>query len=219
MSPKATILSVIAGALAVVGLSVAYLIGRGGGGPTPSGSPTPPPRANLLAGEIRAVDSQDRPEASAAANEKTALILVLLNAYYNAAFVDTTKWQNGTHPELVNLFTNEAQTTVVANMGSLALAELAPRITSLTPTRQDATRISFLFESDLSTPSVIVTTLFEAEAKTKQAKVGPVKVVHRATFWLAQKVSIFRIMAYSAELTADTATRSAAFGSIPGAGP
>ncbi|HEX2054159.1 MAG TPA: hypothetical protein VHJ78_10600, partial [Actinomycetota bacterium] len=75
---------------------------------------------NFQLGEVRAIDPQDRPDSGQKAQAEAPKIAALMNAFYDAAFLDPAKWQEGRHPELAPLFTAEAQPGVAANLGNLA---------------------------------------------------------------------------------------------------
>lgn len=178
-------------------------------------SPTYVSRADFKPGQIRPVHLSDRPESQARADEEAAEVIALVNGFYSTAFLDRKKWSGGTHPGLADFFTAEAKPHIGPNLGALALADLAPRLAGLTPTKQEAHRISFFLEDDLSVPLGVVSTIFEARAAPARGKT-PVAVVHTATVWVVKEGDAFRIYSYTAELKADSQTRSAAFGEPPG---
>jgi hypothetical protein len=161
-------------------------------------------------GEIRGIDSQDRPEAAQRAQEGAAKVVTLLNSYYTLGFVDPAKWQGGAHPELASLFAPEVHGQLAPQLGALALADLAPRISKVTPSKQEAPKLTFMIEADLSAPHAVVTSIFEATATAKQKAESPVKVVHTATFWLGWDGAAYKIIGFKTNLVADTGTKSAA---------
>lgn len=164
---------------------------------------------------MKAVSGNDAPQASQRATEELPKVLSTLNSFYTAAFVDPKKWSAGTHPELVGLFSAEAQPSLTANLGAMAWAELAPKIKTFKADKQQLTKVSFFIENDLSAPGAIATVSFEGVGTTKVKAQGPVKLVHNATFWLSRDGDTYKISGYSAELKADTTppkTKKAAFG-------
>lgn len=202
----------IGGALLAILAAGAVLLVRPGTGARKPPRPLPPPRANFVALEVRAVDAHDRPEAAVRAQEESGKVIDLLNTYYNAAFLDSRKWGKGTHPALTALFTAEAAPQAAQNLGALALSDLALRVRRVAPSKQEATKISIQIEDDLSAPIAVVAAVFEGSASTRSKADGPVKISHHALFWLVREGDAYRIMAYTTELTADTKTKSAAFG-------
>lgn len=178
-----------------------------------------PPKgaADFKAREIRAVNPSDRPEAQAKATEESARVIAMLNGLYSAGFIDRAKWSGGSHPDLPGFFTAEARPQVAYNLGALALADLAPQIKAVLPSRQDA-RISFFVEDDLSTPVAVVSTSFEATATPARGK-DPISVVDNGTFWLVKEADAYKIYAFSTELKADSQTRRGAFGAPPQGAP
>ncbi|MDQ4149381.1 MAG: hypothetical protein M3164_05235 [Actinomycetota bacterium] len=178
----------------------------------PGGRPEQPPAvADFRILEANASDPRDRPEANQRAAEAAGIVKRLVDEYYATAFVDPSRWADGRHEPIAALFTGEARPHVAPNLGGLALADLAPRLERVSPTRQEA-KIRFLAEDDLSLPIGVVATAFEADGTTRERAEGPVKIVHHATFWLVREPDGYRISAFQAELRADTATQAAAFG-------
>ena len=169
------------------------------------------PKVVFKVGEIRGIDPQDRPQAGAKAQEEAARVVNLLNSYYAAAFVDPSKWQGGSHPELPALFSPEVHAQLPAQVGALALGDIAPKISKLTPTKQEAPKLTFFIEADLTAPHAVVTTIFEGRATAKKKAESPVKIAHTATFWLRWEGDAFKIMGFKTHLVADTETKSAAF--------
>lgn len=167
------------------------------------------PKVAFKVGEIRGIDAQDRPEAGARAQEEAARVVTLLNSYYAVAFVDPQKWQGGAHPELAALFTPEVHGQLGPQLGALALGDLAPKISKLKPSKQEAPKLTFLIEADLSAPHAVVTTIFEATATAKQKAESPVKVVHTATLYLIREGDAYKIIGFKTNLVADTGTKSA----------
>ena len=178
---------------------------RVGKGPAPA-------RADFKILETRAVDVQDRPEAAQRAAEAGPVVQKLLNEFYTGAFIDPDQWANGTHDSIKGLFTGPAQAQLGPNLGGLALADLAPRIRSVSPTKQEAAKLTFMAEEDLSLPIGLVNVVFEADAEAKERQDNPVKIIHHAIFWLAREGDAYKISAFQAALKADTETRSAAWG-------
>lgn len=162
-------------------------------------------------GEVRAVDARERAEANAAAMEEAGKVVEMLNSYYRVAFVDPQRWEGGKHPDLAGLFTDEARPSVASNLGGLALADLAPRLKTVSPTRQEATKVSFELEDNLSSLFAIATVTFEGTGAARARKDTPVALKHNAVFWLAKQADAWKIAAYQARLEANTVSRSAAW--------
>jgi hypothetical protein len=171
-----------------------------------------PDRADVKILETRAVDVQDRPEAGQRAAEAGPLVQKLLNDFYTAAFIDPDAWGDGTHESLKALFTGSAQAQVSPNLGGLALGDLAPRVGAVYPTKQEAPKLTFMAEDDLSLPIGLVNVVFEADAEAKERQDTPVKIIHHAIFWLVRDGDAYKISAFQAALKADTVTRTAAWG-------
>jgi hypothetical protein len=200
-------------AAALVGLLA--LSGCKATAPKPKPSPSPVSAA-FSSGEVRALDPSNRPEATQRATEEASRVVTFLNSYYDVAFVKPSAWQKGTHPGLSLLFTPDAASTVTGTvLQALALSDIAPKIKSVKPTKQSATKMSFEVESDLSMPFVFVTVAFEAKGTTVAKADGPVAIVHSATYLLQRDGDSYKIAAYEVEEHVDTVVRKAAFGNLP----
>lgn len=159
-----------------------------------------PPAASFSMGEIRVVDSQDRPETGTRAGEQTDKVIALVNAYYDIAFLDPGQWAGGTHPELAGYFTEEAAGHVGPRLGGLALGDVSNSLKSVKPDRQVIDRLNYYFDGDLNNPIGMLTTTFEATGTPSAEGAEPVKIVHKATFWLQKVGDDFRISAYNADI-------------------
>jgi hypothetical protein len=170
----------------------------------------PVPKVAFKVGEIRGIDAQDRPQAGTRAQEEAARVVTLLNSYYAVAFVDPSKWQGGTHPELPALFSPDVHAQLPPQVGALALGDIAPKISRLNPSKQEAPKLTVFIEADLTAPHAVVTTIFEATATAKAKAESPVKIAHTATFWLRWEGDAYKIMGFKTHLVADTETKGAA---------
>jgi hypothetical protein len=167
------------------------------------------PKVAFKVGEIRAMDAFDRAESPQKAQEQAGKVVELLNSYYTIAFVDPAKWHGGAHPELANLFSPEVHGQMAPNLGALALADLVPKLTKLTPSKQEAPKLTFLLVADFSAPFASVTSIFEGMATAKLKAESPVKVTHTATFWLLREGDAYKVIGFKTNLVADTGTKSA----------
>jgi hypothetical protein len=208
----------------VLGVAAYFLFLRGDGIPGLRREP-PPANAAVTAAEIRAVDSQDRAEAGPKAQTESTKITTLLNEFYTLALLRPERWATtpkegsevkAADVELSELFTDEARPSVTPNIAALALADLGASLDRVDPTKQQADKLSFVVQDDLSMPFAIVTVSYEAKGKAKEKANDPVTIVHTATYWLSlQADGSYKISAYNAELKADTAVKAASFGLIP----
>jgi len=169
-------------------------------------------KADIKITQVIASDPSERQEGTDRANQESQKVKALLDRFYQAAFLQVGEEQADLSPH----FTAEAQAGLAPNIGALALGDIAPRLKRVTPKRQEATKVSFLIEEDLSVPVVIATVVFEATGEAKEKADGPVAISHNATFWLQPEGDGYNIFGYSTELKADTQTNKAAFG-IPAA--
>jgi hypothetical protein len=208
----------------VLGVAAYFLFLRGNGIPGLKKEP-PPASAAVTVAEVKAIDAQDRPEASQKAQAESAKVTALLNKFYTLAVLRPQRWatrpeegstEKAADAELSEFFTEEARPSLAPNIGALALADLGARLERVDPTKQQATKISFEVEEDMSLPFAIVTVSYEAKGKAKEKADDPVNLVHNATYWLSlQADGSYRITAYNSELKADTAVKAASFGLVP----
>ena len=168
----------------------------------------PPATANFQVIETRGIDAQDRPEAQAAASAASAGVTATVNAYYNAAFIEKGKWGQGLHPDLASFFTADVQAQVAPQLAALALADIAPAITRVDPTKQEVPILTFQIEPDMTAPLAVATVLFEATATAVEKKNSPVKIAHTATFWFVKEGDVYKITGFKTHLVADSETRT-----------
>ena len=106
-----------------------------------------------------------RIEANQAAVQASNQVVAVLNSYNNIAFLQPARWGGGTHPELAGLFTDEARHAVAADLQTLALGSVAPRLARVEPSKQTAGVISVLIEPDLSGSYAVATVDFEGTGR------------------------------------------------------
>jgi hypothetical protein len=172
------------------------------------GSPSPASPGAEKAGfkvvAVQAVDAGDRPQAKDKANQVAAQVADLFNSYYTVAFLDPSKWANGQHTGLADLFTGDVKGQVGSQLQGLALGDLAPKITSVKPTREEVHVKVFVDDGDMGAPVVAVNTFFEATAEAKSRADGTVKISHTMKTLLASDGGGYKIAGGTADLTADT---------------
>lgn len=168
----------------------------------------PPATANFQVIETRGVDAQDRPEAQAAATGASAGVTATVNAYYNAAFVEKGKWAGGAHPDVPSFFTADVQAQVGPQLAALALADIAPAVRRVDPTKQEVPILTFLIDADMTAPFAVATVLFEADATAVEKENSPIKISHTATFWFVKEGEAYKIAGFKTHLVADSETRT-----------
>ena len=173
-----------------------------------TGSPSPASPGAEKAGfkvvAVQAVDAGDRPQAKDKANQVAAQVADLFNTYYTVAFLDPSKWANGQHSGLSDLFTNDVKGQVGSQIQGLALGDLAPKIDSVKPTREEVHVKVFVDDGDMSAPVVAVNAFFEASAQAKSKADGTVKISHTMKTLLAPDGGGYKIAGGTADLAADT---------------
>ena len=176
--------------------------------PSAERSPSPTPaaaKAGFKATAIQAVDPSDRPQANEKANQVAAQVVDLVNAYYAVAFIDPAKWVNGQHTGLPDLFTGDVKGQVSSQLQGLALGDLAPKITSVKPDREEVHVKVYVTGDDLGAPVVAVNAYLDATATAKSKADGPVKISHTLRALLTPDAGAYKIAGGTAELKADTA--------------
>jgi len=158
---------------------------------------------------VRAVDSQDRPQANQTAIQASNQVVAVLNSYYNIAFLQPKRWGGGTHPDLAGLFTDEAKHAVAADLQTLALGSVAPRLARVEPSKQTAGAISVLIEPDLSGSYAAATVDFEGTGRPTASGEGPIKIVQTGQFMFARVGGDYKIAGYDLHLTEETTTTGA----------
>lgn len=184
---------------------------------TPKPSPTKkalPPAANFTVEAVSGADARDRPEAAEKAKTEAEKIKQVIDGFYNIAFVQPAKWSGGQHQELAALFAPEAQGGVAANLGGLALTDIAPTISKVTIKEQKILRVNTLLEEDLSPSHAIANISFAGVGQPKAKGAQPVDVTHTMTVWLRLDAGSWKIWSYTANLKADSRAKAAAWGPL-----
>lgn len=131
-------------------------------------------------------------------------IVRLLEGWYQQAFVDPSRFGDGTFPEVRALFEPDAQAKFDGDLDVLTIGEARTQIRRVDPTRA-AVDVTIYFD-DRARPSFAVADVdFRATVLLTQESASPVSIVQSAVLHLRrQSDGAWRIFAYDATQNQDT---------------
>lgn len=213
-----------AGALLLIAVAVLALPGctkskkpAAGKSPAPSASPSPAPsptkpaefHADFHPDSVAAVDAQNRPSSNDVAIAASKKVISLINAYYNAAFIEPGRWLGGRHPDLPAMFSDDARSSVAGNLQILALGNVASQLARVVPNAQQAAQIRVLVEPNQSASYAAVSTHFDGTGETAASGGQPVHIIH--DFRILMNVGANQIVAYEVSTSEDSVAKSASY--------
>ena len=158
---------------------------------------------------MAAVDAQDRPSSNDVASNAAKKAVDLINAYYNAAFLEPGRWLGGRHPDLLAMFSDDAKPSVATNLQILALGNVAPQLTRVVPNVQKAAQIRVLIEPNQSASYAAVSTHFDGTGETAASGGQPVHIIH--DFQILMDLGANKIVSYEVSTSEDSVAKSASY--------
>lgn len=117
-----------------------------------------------------------------------------LNQMYSVGFVDTTKWKNGTFPELYAAFTEDLEPKVRQDIENLSVGSDAANIATVDPL-SGRLSVRFLVNAEQELIGATAHTTFAANA-TATSDGGPVAIQHDGTYYMEPVEDTWLINAY-----------------------
>jgi hypothetical protein len=116
-----------------------------------------------------------------------------LDTMYVAGFVDPSKWQKGTYPEVVEAFAPPAREQAAAEIASFSLGGEYARVEFVEP-RKGRLSIRVLFDAEGLPTGAVATTVFGADGELTDGR--PIDVTHTGTYYLHPDGSRWLIVGY-----------------------
>lgn len=147
-----------------------------------------------FAGTMRAEsDTSKRPTASAIRAERRA-ITSMLNGWYQQAYVDPSKYGDGTFPAVATLFASGARRSFARDVTSMTIGDLIKTADHVQPTAQVADVTVFFTNGKAATLAVAAVT-FKARVTLKDSSQLPVLLEQHGVYHL-QKIGGSWMVAY-----------------------
>jgi hypothetical protein len=119
-----------------------------------------------------------------------------LDAMYVAGFVDPSKWEGGTFPEVLDQFTEPAAERASAELHQFTLGGEAAQVAFVDPV-VGVLKIRVLLDGDSEPVGAVATTRFVADGELGGG--GPMYVIHRGTYYLQPDGGRWTIGGYGVE--------------------
>lgn len=164
----------------VVIVVLAALIANFAGGKKKTNSPPPGvAQVKFVASAKGASDAQSLPPKSAV-NAEADKVVSMLTDWYEQAFVDTTKFGNGTFPDIAKNFTSAARTKFAQDLNSLTIGEARTEVKRVEPSTQ-IVNLTVYFSKGKPTYA-IAAVHFVADATMKRSGSPPLKIDQAVTY-------------------------------------
>ena len=119
-----------------------------------------------------------------------------LDAMYAVGFVDSSKWEGGTFPDLYDAFSEDLVPQVKKDLANLSLGADAQRIDTVDPISGRLT-VRFLVDAETELIAATARTIFAANALAKDG--GDVAIQHDGTYYMRPDGDRWLINGYDVE--------------------
>ncbi len=116
-----------------------------------------------------------------------------LDALYVAGYIDPSKWEGGTFPEVLEQFDEAAAERASAGLDQFTLGDQAEQVAFVEPV-VGVLKIRVLFDAETDPVGAVATTRFVADGQLDRG--GPMHVIHRGTYYLSPQGGSWRIGGY-----------------------
>ena len=143
---------------------------------------TPPPgvaQVDFVATSKGASDGKALPPPSAVGPEADKIVS-MLNDWYEQAFVDTTRFGDGTFPDIAKNFSAPAKVQFAKDLATLTIGDARTEVKRVDPSTQTA-NVTVYFSKGKATYAIAVVH-FIANATMKKSGAHPLKIDQSVTF-------------------------------------
>lgn len=177
---------------------LAALIANLAGGKKKNGT-TPPPGVAQVAFVVSVKGETDAAKAPSrgAVSKESDQIVKMLNDWYELAFVDTSKFGDGTFPDVRKNFADAARTSFTKDLTTLTIGDARTEVKSVDPTTQTA-RVTVYFAKGKPTYA-IAAVHFVANATMKQSGAYPLKIDQTVTYTFSKTAQGWVVTYYTAK--------------------
>jgi len=150
-----------------------------------------------FAGTARAESEASRPDQPVVDTE-AGEIRKILDDWYQNAFVDPSKYGDGTFSDVAKYFTKEAQTSFTEDLKSLTIGEAREEVRRVEPAVQTA-NVTVFFDKAGKPQFATAVVRFEARASLKSKEALPVHIRQNATYHFEKKSGEWLVAYYEAD--------------------
>jgi hypothetical protein len=116
-----------------------------------------------------------------------------IDALYVAGYVDPSKWEGGTFPEVLDQFAEQARRQAKRDLDQLTLGDDSANVTDVRPVN-GRLEVKFLADGEGTPVGAVAEALFAANATAKSG--GPVSMQHDGTYYLRPDGDRWLIIGY-----------------------
>jgi len=181
----------------VVIVVVAALIANLAGGKKKGN--TPPPgvaQVKFVASVKSASDAKGLPS-KGAPNAEASKIVSMLNDWYEQSFVDTSRFGDGTFPDIAKSFTSDARASFTTYLSTLTIGDARTDVKHVDPSTQTA--IVTVYFSNRNPTYAIAAVHFVASATMKNSGAYPLKIDQTVTYDFTKTGQGWVVSYYSAK--------------------
>jgi hypothetical protein len=164
----------------VVIVVVAALIANWAGGKKKTNTPPPGVAQVSFVASVKGFGDAKSPPARSAVNPEADNIVSILNDWYEQAFVDTTKFGDGTFPDMAKGFTDSAKVQFTKDLATLTIGDARTEVKRVDPSTQTAA-VTVYFAKGKPTYAIAVVH-FVATATMKRSGALPLKIDQIVTY-------------------------------------
>jgi hypothetical protein len=176
---------------------IANLVGNKKKGSTP-----PPGVAQVKFVATVKSNSDAKTPTRAAVTGEADKIVAMLNDWYEQAFVDTTRFGNGTFPDIAKNFTADAKTKFTTDLTTLTIGDARTEVKRVEPSTQ--TVLMTVYFANGKPTYAIAAVHFVADATMKKSGAYPLKIDQSATYTFTKTGQGWLVSYYSAKQKQDS---------------
>lgn len=191
----------------VVVVAVIAIVGQFLGDGEPGDREPPTPQVDFVA-EVVSRSDAGKPPADAASAEAEEIRL-LLNDWYQRAFVDPKLYGDGTFPEVAARFARDARASFARDIASLTIGDARTEVLRVEPEKDQAqARITIFFEKARTPRFAVAAVVFRARASLREPGSFPLRIAQTATLHLQNTAKGWVVVYYSAKQSQESVVPS-----------
>jgi hypothetical protein len=211
-------LSIAAGALVLVASlgAAGWFFFLRDGAPIPildGGRPTP--EFSFRLGKVTSVALNGKPS-KGALEESASELQLTLDAMYSAGFVDPDKWEDGTFPEVLEVFAGQASQVAGRDLEDLTLGKASSEVEFVEP-GPSRLEVRFLLGQSKQPYAAVATTRFEARGELDEG--GTLRITHDGRYLMRRIEGRWVVVSYQVDGRMRPQQRAATESPSPGGAP
>jgi hypothetical protein len=187
--------------IVVLAAVIANLVG---GGKKKTNTPPPGVAQVSFVSTVKGATNAKSPAPKNAVNAEGRTIVSMLNGWYEEAFVDTSRFGDGTFGDIAKSFIEPAKTQFTKDLSALTIGDARTEVKRVEPSTQTVT-VTVYFNSGKPTYAIALVH-FTANATMKKSGSVPLKIDQSVTYDFQKQGSGWVVSYYSAKQTQNSVT-------------